>query len=70
LERFSVEPPLVWPGQALSPGMPEAQGDREAWFLDCHVPQKQAIGGESTAGIAASAGSEDFGTGCGRKTRV
>ena len=39
-ERFAVEPPLVWPGQPLSPGMPEAQGKSEAWFLDCRVPQK------------------------------
>ena len=40
MERFAVEPPLVRPSQALSPGMPEAQGDSEAWFLDCRVPQK------------------------------
>ena len=40
LERFAVEPPLVWPGQPLSPGVPEAQGKREARFLDCHLPQK------------------------------
>jgi len=39
-ERFAVEPPLVWTGQSLSPGVPEAQGIDEAWFLDCHVPQK------------------------------
>jgi hypothetical protein len=38
---FSVEPPLIRPGQALSPGMPEAQGKSEAWFLDFHVPKKQ-----------------------------
>jgi hypothetical protein len=40
MERFSVEPSLVRPGQALSPGMPEAQGKSEAWFLDCRFPQK------------------------------
>jgi hypothetical protein len=39
-ERFAVEPPLVRPGQPLSPGVPEAQGDSEAWFLDWRVPQK------------------------------
>jgi hypothetical protein len=39
-ERFAVEPPLVRPGQPLSPGMPETQGKSEAWFLDCRVPQK------------------------------
>ena len=43
LERFAVEPPLVWPGQSLSPGVPEAQGDSEAWFLDCRVPQKHFV---------------------------
>jgi hypothetical protein len=42
LERFAVEPPLVWPGQPFSPGLPEAQGIREAWFLDCRVPQKHS----------------------------
>ena len=40
LERFAVEPPLVWPGQPLSPGVPETQGKSEAWFLDCRVPQQ------------------------------
>ena len=39
-ERFAVEAPLVRPGQPLSPGVPEAQGDSEAWFLDWRVPQK------------------------------
>jgi hypothetical protein len=28
---------LVRHGQPLSPGMPETQGDSEAWFLDCRV---------------------------------
>ncbi len=37
-ERFAVEPPLVWAGQPLSPGVPKAQGDSEAWFLDCRLP--------------------------------
>ena len=27
-------------GPALSPGVPETQGDSEAWFLDWRVPQK------------------------------
>ena len=40
LERFAVEPPLVGPGQPFSPGVPEAQGDSEAGFLDWRVPQK------------------------------
>jgi hypothetical protein len=31
---------LVRPGQPFSPGVPEAQGDSEAWFLDWGVPQK------------------------------
>jgi hypothetical protein len=39
-ERFAVEPPLVGPGQPFSPGVPETQGDSEAWFLDWRVPQK------------------------------
>jgi hypothetical protein len=49
LERFSVEPPLVWPGQALSPSMPEAQGESEAWFFDCRVPQKHFVFRDSEA---------------------
>jgi hypothetical protein len=39
-ERFAVEPPLVRPGQPFSPGVPEAQGMREAWDLDSRAPQK------------------------------
>ena len=40
LERFAVESPLVRPGQPFSPGVPEAEGMREAWLLDSRVPQK------------------------------
>jgi hypothetical protein len=43
LGRFAVEPPLVRPGQALSPGVPEAQGMGEAWYLDRRVPQKHFV---------------------------
>ena len=42
-ERFAVEPPLVRPGEPLSPGMSETQGDSEAWFLDWRVPQKHFV---------------------------
>jgi hypothetical protein len=34
---------LVWPGQPLSPGVPKAQGLREAWFLDRRVPQAHFV---------------------------
>ena len=30
----------IRPGQPLSPGVPEAQGDSEAWFLDRRVPRR------------------------------
>ena len=36
----AIKPSLLRPGQALSPGMPEAQGKGEAWFLNYRVPQK------------------------------
>jgi hypothetical protein len=38
--RFAAEPPLIRPGQELSPGMPEAQGNSETWFFDRQVPQQ------------------------------
>ena len=43
LERFAVEPALVWSGQPLPPGVPEAQGMSESRFLDGRVPQKHLV---------------------------
>jgi hypothetical protein len=38
-----VEPSLVWSGEPLPPGVPEAQGLSDSRFLDERVPQKHLV---------------------------
>jgi hypothetical protein len=43
LPCFAIESPLIGPVQSLSPGLPEAQGQRENRFLDSFVQENHVL---------------------------
>jgi hypothetical protein len=49
-QRAAVKSPLIGPGQAFSPGIPEAQGERKGRFLDFSVPQDHVVARNFEAG--------------------